>query len=877
VRSNYRTAYDVLVRPKGSQLPLELSQGLVRDNYLSGLFGGISLAQWRRIEKLPGVEVAAPIANVGYVMPLGQKDFSVKDLLDRSGVQLYRYTAESVAQRGESRYPLRTGYIYYTRRDRFAFASGPGSDFGEVIPGRADPLKVCNPPAALPKEGPFQSPPASISCVSARSPGYGSDRVHPGVVDLDAGIYFPILLAAIDPVQEAKLLGLDRTIVSGRYLREGEKFRLESGGSNFYQRLVPVLASSRTYVDEHVAVRIERLKIPPHTNVPQRLASSSTAFLSKLRGRTVAMRSISAASMYAGALAGAFGPNGRSGQRSISWLYWTASPVRYGASRRTLVPQAVTNAQSVWRTTLASGGTAYADVAQANADVQFRQLHTRRGSGVYSSYDVPGKQILDTPTMHFVGRYDPSRLPGFSPLSKVPLETYYPPELQAADAKSKQALEGKPLLPSENIADYVAQPPLFLTTLQGMQPFLNPKYYAGASPKRPISVIRVRVKGVTGPNALSQARIRQVASEIHDATGLQVDITAGSSPRKLLVSLPAGKFGRPPLLLQEGWSKKGVSVSFLKALDKKRLGLISLVLVSCLFFLANGAFASVRGRRTEIGTLLCLGWSQRAIFAAVLAELCLVGLVAGLAGVALAYGIAHAFSLELGLGRALLVAPLALLLALLAGIIPAWRAAQTVPLDAVRPSVSTGCVRRQVRSLRALALSNVRRMPARSLVGAGALFIGVAALTLLLAVNEAFRGQVVGTLLGDAISYQVRGLDFLAVGLIVVLACLSLADVLYLNLRERAGELVTLRTVGWNDTQLARVIAGEALCLGLLGSVPGAALAFAIGAELGAGLGPLALGALAGIAGGLAVSLLASLLPLLRLRALTVPSVLAEE
>jgi hypothetical protein len=45
VQSNYGTAYDVLVRPRGNQLPLEREQGLVRrNNYLRGLVRGVALA-----------------------------------------------------------------------------------------------------------------------------------------------------------------------------------------------------------------------------------------------------------------------------------------------------------------------------------------------------------------------------------------------------------------------------------------------------------------------------------------------------------------------------------------------------------------------------------------------------------------------------------------------------------------------------------------------------------------------------------------------------------------------------------------------------------------------------------------------------------------
>src|SRR5689334_2630193 len=64
VARSFRGSYDVLVRPRGSRSAFERRTGAVQPNFLSGLYGGISIAQWRRIQRLPGVEVAAPIANV---------------------------------------------------------------------------------------------------------------------------------------------------------------------------------------------------------------------------------------------------------------------------------------------------------------------------------------------------------------------------------------------------------------------------------------------------------------------------------------------------------------------------------------------------------------------------------------------------------------------------------------------------------------------------------------------------------------------------------------------------------------------------------------------------------------------------------------------
>jgi hypothetical protein len=112
VKSNFRNAYDILVRPTGSTTQLERSERLVRDNYLSGIFGGITLEQYETIKKIRGVDIAAPIANIGYVLPVGRLYISVSRWVDREPAQLFRVKTFDRAQGGLSRYPGWTGYVY---------------------------------------------------------------------------------------------------------------------------------------------------------------------------------------------------------------------------------------------------------------------------------------------------------------------------------------------------------------------------------------------------------------------------------------------------------------------------------------------------------------------------------------------------------------------------------------------------------------------------------------------------------------------------------------------------------------------------------------------------------------------------------------------
>ena len=197
-----------------------------------------------------------------------------------------------------------------------------------------------------------------------------------------------------------------------------------------------------------------------------------------------------------------------------------------------------------------------------------------------------------------------------------------------------------------------------LTTIKALRALTDRDSFEGANQSAPISVIRVRVAGVRGPDPLSRERIRQAAERINDRTGLAVDVTAGSSPRTLQVDLPTGRFGQPAMAVREGWVEKGVAVSFLNAVDRKSLVLFVLVLVVCAFFLANGAFASVAARRRELGVLSCLGWSRGEVFRSILGEFAAVGALAGVAGVVLVQILVAALGLDLPLWQIALVARL---------------------------------------------------------------------------------------------------------------------------------------------------------------------------------------------------------------------------
>jgi len=173
---------------------------------------------------------------------------------------------------------------------------------------------------------------------------------------------------------------------------------------------------------------------------------------------------------------------------------------------------------------------------------------------------------------------------------------------------------------------------------------------------------------------------------------------------------------------------------------------------------------------------------------------------------------------------------------------------------------------------------NLARTPGRTLAGVLSLGVGVAALTLLVAVTLAFRGVVVGSLLGDAVAVQVRGVDYIAVAATVALGVLAVADVVYLNITERAAELATIRSFGWPEAALTRLVVTEGAMTGAAGSLAGAAAGLAAAASFTGTLSPR-LWAAAAVAAtvGVLVSAGSAVPPSQLLRRLPTAHLLAED
>lgn len=924
LKHNFRAAYEILVRPKKAATFFEDKHHVVADGFLSGLFGGITMHEYRVIKSLPGVSLAAPVANVGYFTLDDHVFVPFPKTVPKSDQTVYKVTVNWDVHHGLSSYPSQSVYVYWTTKE-LTFSSSDTGDGTERVNGRR--LDVCEGftdgaqslgPSRTVIIGPIKDPykkalVPQFECASAHVLVTGAAvrslqsrlgrqetiaaaekaRVVGGEPSGRLGVIIlvqiPVLVAGVDPDAENALVGLRNAMTTGTYLKEGAGLSPPESSMQFVgapkERKFPVIASTDTYLDQVAELSIQRLRVQRGTNLPK-LLSTRAAYkaISRLSGPAVGHMSLRPNTAWRTVL------KNFATDFTLSYLspgYWRVSPTRYALSKSGVItPATVTNNPSVWTDNNTSPYSTNISLAPPGSnDTWYRHL---KGFGESAAtVEVNGQDSELAPAPMLTGTFNPSKLRGFSPLSRVPLQTFYPPTVSAGNQTADKSLGSSALGPTTNLGGYISQPPLLLTTLQGaialdngdgesynvrlpdgygqQTTLYHESAYQGASPRAPISVVQVRVKGVTGPNALSLARVKVVAEQIAQRTGLTVDITAGSSPIPEPVQLAAGNFGQPRLLVVQNWVKKDVDSTIIRALSDQDLDLFGLVLITCGMFVASTTTASVRQRRREIAILRSLGWPAQMVFSLVLGEAALAGLVGALLGAVIAAGVASAGALTVPLLRLGLAVPVGTGLTMAAAALPALQASRTSPLEALRQTVRPERRHRRVRTAATMAVANVLRLPGRTVVAVLTLVCAVWALTVLLGVTIGFRGAVAGDLLGSVVSFDVRTVDTLSAGLMVAVGAGAVGDVFVANLQDRVAELATLRALGWRDRKVARVIIQEGLLLGATGSAVGAVLGLVVVVLLGAGAYSVALAAAIATTGGTLLSGAALVIPVYRL------------
>ncbi len=810
ISQSWRSSYDLVVLPPQAKLA---SQSIIPADLLEGYDGGISLQQYQQIKDLPGVEVAAPIAYLGYVqMPVPRVAFSQQALTP--GYYRLDWTLSAFNGQRDIIERKETTYYYYSPDCDASNPTTASLNLGD----------------ALGKEG------IELDCSSPPVPQDEFPTVDNGT----------FLLAAIDPAAENQLVHLDKSITNGRMLSSQDGIQPDPDPN-----LDTELACPKGTVNPLKCKRIPNYDIPVlfHTQVPGQITLRGTFAriapptldpkMVLARGGAVYLANFPPVqTLFDGVVPLVQNDPQRFSTREILWdghtwqpfvAFLGKNPIYYSINFL-YTPSGLT--YQPMQPPPGQPGSAYVVLPQGvqKPEVGFRQLH---------ALHIAQGATPNTPQawyfLNFVGQFAGDNLAAqFSnPLNWLPENTYTsPPAILRYDAQGNP-IHPTNLLPTTNPAGYTLQPPLALTTLS---------VAARLRGNTIISAIRIRVSGVDAANPASWKRIQQVAGLIEQRTHLRALITLGSSPRPTLVYVPGikvGQFGAklsidPIGWIEERWIAVGVSILYLTQLGLTRLLLIGVVLAVCLGYLVVSFSSLVTAQRPGFAVLSALGWRPWQPVRLFLVQTLLLALIGGALGLGIALLIATLLNATPIWLIVIWTLPAMFMLALLSSLYPLWLIWRIRPAEIMRAGAPIAPAKVRlwavplesfISPIWALVMRNLARSRPRTLLTIASLFLSTILLVLMFSSILALRQTLTGTLLGDFVLLQTAIPQIAGCVFAVLLSFLSMTDLLLLQVRERQHEIGLLEALGWRARLVQRMFVQEGITLALIGAVPGVLVA----------------------------------------------------
>lgn len=587
---NWRGTYDILVTQAGKD---PVTSGLLRsDALVDATVGRLSLDDLALIRSLPGVEVAAPIAEVSFASsnlvgdPVLWLPVPVRADASLENPQAFRVTVSSATDDGTARRDVAAQSV-------LAFAYQPS--YSQIVfDTNGAPLVDANGTIVSATTDLADSPRllSGDSLVTFASGNYDSAT---GTIPLGLSIAPrpAATVALVDPVAERALLG-----DAGRFLeplldtpdgvvvvdRSPSPLRLTVTVEE-YDAVTPGVAGAEAVEQAQVTGFLQNGQIAPTiapdapTTVVGDYELDGTPLLNPFAADPVLLGDLRAEQVAAAAR-----PSANPAPRSILGARYTIADDRSSA---VLLPRGYSSYGQYAEGPLAT--------ALPGAVTEYSKL-----------FGAVGSSGAVSPDLQVVGSYSPDELRALvGDVSFMPLGAY--------DVVSPSLTTGQ----------------MLATSLTGFGiPGTNDiavggfAILDGLGVERPISAIRIRVAGIDAYTPDAQQKLLQAASGL-ESLGFTATIVAGSSPQHLptLVSgyslattndAGAQVIGDLGVIEQE-WSRLGAVTEADAAVSATSIALLAVCILALGILLAVVQLGSIPARRAQSGVLRELGWRRRRI------------------------------------------------------------------------------------------------------------------------------------------------------------------------------------------------------------------------------------------------------------------------
>ncbi|MEK4145645.1 ABC transporter permease [Robertmurraya sp. FSL W8-0741] len=559
-----RGSYDLLVRPLGIESEIEKKRGIVHENYIGFGKGGISIDQWKEIQDRSDIEIAAPVASLGYFT----------GIRSNIGIQMpessTRYVGQFKTTDGINHYPISEKYV----------------------------CAMLETAGTLPLE------------VKRLYPKFEIIYSH-SLLNLCTGeaVQFPLpvtyhLLVGIDPVEEEKLTGIAFEGINEENPKSGYAAMNQSAFP--HATLIPVLDNQDATVSVELHALTEELDIGPEDTKKYRNALELSDEYKRDDVNFVRFEDLW----------------NRSPKAYNDFLSEIEQLPPTNSKKLTIDMSPMVNPFNQDKAIMLNADGEMSELIAGNGYVQ--ELDFNYTSEYYRASQLIYEEKNGMLTIKKLG--EENNVPLYREIEKVgmtlteSLEHNEPvwiidPVGEFAPGKRQDTLASSPLgiyqqAPvtlkdkdgKEKTVQATAIPGSFVTP--AASGVTNIHLAALIKGEKAIDAIRVKVAGIDSYTKAAAKKIEKVASEL-EAMGLHVSIVAGASPQKLDVNVEG--LGT----VTESWTTLGATGTLVNQWDLTNMVLsIAFFFVAATYVINRILFWQVTKER-ELKILNLLGWNRR--------------------------------------------------------------------------------------------------------------------------------------------------------------------------------------------------------------------------------------------------------------------------
>jgi len=759
LEDHWRWQYDILVYPKESQSYQGLGDGWVAPQTSIASYGGISMKDLETIRQIPGVEVAAPLSILGYF----EYD-NIEASFDNAEIgNIYKLIYEKKAFDGLNWIPLisNTIYKYYISMDQ-----GDQTSFTEVTSRIGDDI-IFSKGSLLPK-------------VTIRYPNQ-------------------MLLVAIDPEAEDRLYGLSDAVVEGDSLSFSELIVEKSTK----QPVIPIIVLKDQGLQVEESINVYQIEVPDSAD-QLGITKDSIPYLESLPQIPLAHLIINPYSpefRYKNARI-KFDQNGFTDDPYILQFsnreITRYSPIRYKllAQEKDKIPLLHADGSKQERFLYMLGEYVNLNVYRE----EIRQEEIEKNEDLRFGVDIIGYYDANLIEPKYASSWQPGD----------PVDLYTPQHSMILADGAGHPVEPRPMIPLPMKDAYYTGAPDALTTMDAAEIFY------GDQP--PISSVRVVVSGVEERSEESQKKIEQVAKEIMEKTGHQVEIMLGSSAGKVHIQLGGAKAGEIGLV-EEGWQQKGVSWKIEDQISVANRWLFFYLLVIIFILSYTVITHSLLKRSMEFSMLRAIGWPRGKMIQVLLYEIGLLALIPILPLMVWMGIWNERFNWKDGL----LLVLINLIIITIGYYSGSRKALWHAPREGLAGEGGQSGSRRlfPIQSLWGYILHQLLRRPLRFGLMLLSLVLSTVMVLLFAATQQSLSDFLFLSFLGEIVDLHLKPyqMSFLILGILFTTAVVAM--LIFLNLVERRKEFYIMRSIGWPIQKLQRYLLIESGLIGALGGVIG--------------------------------------------------------